>query len=175
MRSERQPTILVERIYLNTKENGSVSCSVVWDSSQPYGLVACLAPLSMDFSRQEFCSGLPYPFSRGSAWRRDRTRVSCIAGGFFTIFQGYQGSLTLSNFKVDVIHFCFLTWLPLRQYYRDSFVWDRKQLEDYFGGSDSANHWLPGNSLPSEDFWTEKRHDLTNAVMGSLAAVLKIN
>ena len=26
------------------------------------------------------------PFSRGSAWPRDQTRVSCIAGGFFTIW-----------------------------------------------------------------------------------------
>ena len=25
-----------------------------------------------------------YPFSRGSSWCRDQTRVSCIAGGFFT-------------------------------------------------------------------------------------------
>ena len=25
-----------------------------------------------------------YPFSRGSSWPRNRTRVSCIAGGFFT-------------------------------------------------------------------------------------------
>ena len=25
-----------------------------------------------------------YPFSRGSSWSRNRTRVSCIAGGFFT-------------------------------------------------------------------------------------------
>ena len=108
------------------------------------------------------------PFSRGSAWHRDRTQISCIAGGFFTIYQDYQGSPTLSNFKVALIHFCFLTWLPLRQYYRDYFVWDRKQLEDYFGGNDSTNHWLPGNSLPLEEFWIEKRYDLINTVMGSL-------
>ena len=25
-----------------------------------------------------------YPFSRGSCWPRNRTRISCIAGGFFT-------------------------------------------------------------------------------------------
>ena len=25
-----------------------------------------------------------YPFSRGSSWPRNRTRISCIAGGFFT-------------------------------------------------------------------------------------------
>jgi len=26
------------------------------------------------------------PFSRGSSWPRDRTQVSCIAGGFFTVW-----------------------------------------------------------------------------------------
>ena len=28
---------------------------------QPYRLVACQAPLSMEFPRQEYWSGLPYP------------------------------------------------------------------------------------------------------------------
>ena len=36
-----------------------VSCSVVSNSLQPY--VACQAPLSMGFSRQEYWSGLPIP------------------------------------------------------------------------------------------------------------------
>ena len=81
------------------------------------------APLSIEFPRQEYWSGLPFPspgdlpnpgikpgllhcrqilyhlshqgslwtlewvacpFSRGSSLPRNRTRVSCIAGGFFT-------------------------------------------------------------------------------------------
>ena len=33
----------------------------------------------MEFSRPEY-----FPFSRGSSQPRDWTRVSCIAGGFFT-------------------------------------------------------------------------------------------
>ena len=37
----------------------------------------------MEFSRQEYWSGLPFPFSWVSSWPRDRTHVSCIAGGFF--------------------------------------------------------------------------------------------
>ena len=40
--------------------------------------VAHRAPLSMGFSRQEYCSGLPCPPPR------DRTHVSCITGRFFT-------------------------------------------------------------------------------------------
>ena len=37
-----------------------VSCSVVADSSTPW-TVAHQAPLPMEFSRQEYWSGLPYP------------------------------------------------------------------------------------------------------------------
>ena len=48
--------------------------------------VAHQAPLSTEFSRQEYWSGLPCPFSRGSLWPRDQTWVSYIAGGFFTIW-----------------------------------------------------------------------------------------
>ena len=39
--------------------------------------VACQAPMSMDFSRQEHWSGLPFP----SPGPRDQTLVSCIANG----------------------------------------------------------------------------------------------
>ena len=37
---------------------------------------------SMEFSRTEYWSG--YAFSSRSSWPRNQTRVSCIAGGFFT-------------------------------------------------------------------------------------------
>ena len=46
--------------------------------------VACQSPLSMEFSRQEYWSGLPW----GSFLPRDRTHVSCVscvAGVFFTM------------------------------------------------------------------------------------------
>ena len=36
------------------------ACSVVSDSAAPW-TIACLAPLSMEFSRQEYWSGLPFP------------------------------------------------------------------------------------------------------------------
>ena len=35
--------------------------SVMFDSATPW-TVACQAPLSMEFSRQEYWSGLPFPF-----------------------------------------------------------------------------------------------------------------
>ena len=49
---------------------GSVSylplkmCSVVPNSLWPPWTVARQAPLSVEFSRQEYCSGLPFPVSR---------------------------------------------------------------------------------------------------------------
>ena len=46
--------------------------------------VACQAPLSIGFSRQEYWSGLPFPSPGESSQPRDRTEVSRIASGFFT-------------------------------------------------------------------------------------------
>ena len=46
--------------------------------------VACQAPLSMEFSR--VLEWLAIPFSRGSSHPRDWIQVSCIAGGFFTMW-----------------------------------------------------------------------------------------
>ena len=45
----------------------------------------CQAPLSMGFSTQEYCSGLPFP-SPGDLPRPEIKLVSpALAGGFFTI------------------------------------------------------------------------------------------
>ena len=46
--------------------------------------VACQASLSMEFSRQEYWSGLPFPSPGESFQPRDQTWVSCIASRFFT-------------------------------------------------------------------------------------------
>ena len=68
---------------LQWERTKSVSCSVVSDSFWPYGRRgAHQAPLSMEFSRQEYS----IPFSRGSSRPRDWPRVSCTAGRFFTIW-----------------------------------------------------------------------------------------
>ena len=45
---------------LSVKESESVSCSVLSDSVTPW-TIACQAPLSMEFSRQEYWSGLLFP------------------------------------------------------------------------------------------------------------------
>ena len=44
------------------------------------------APLSIGFSRQEYCSGSPLPPPWGSSQPKDRTQASHIAGEFFTVW-----------------------------------------------------------------------------------------
>ena len=54
--------------------------------SNPPGLLDCrqiLYQLSHK-RRPRILEWVAYPFSSGSSWLRNRTRVSCIAGGFFT-------------------------------------------------------------------------------------------
>ena len=62
------------------------SCSVVSSSLTPC-TVACQAPSSVGFSRQEHWSGLP--FSRP----RDQTQVSRTAGRLFTVGATFDVSL----------------------------------------------------------------------------------
>ena len=59
-----------------------VSHSVVQLIVTPW-TVAHQAALSTGFSRQGYCSGLPF-HSRGSSWPRGWTRISHISGRFFT-------------------------------------------------------------------------------------------
>ena len=46
--------------------------------------VTLQAPLSMELSKQEYWTGLPFPSSRESSWPRDWTRIFSIASEFFT-------------------------------------------------------------------------------------------
>ena len=47
--------------------------------------VARQAPLSVDFSRQEYWGGLPFPSPGDLPQPKNQTQVSCIAGGFFAL------------------------------------------------------------------------------------------
>ena len=55
-------------------------CSVVSDSLQPHGLHSTWN------SQVRILEWVAFPFSRESSQPRDQTQVSCIAGGFFTIW-----------------------------------------------------------------------------------------
>ena len=62
------------------------SCSVMPDSVIPW-TVACQAPLSMVFSKQEYWSGLPYPPPGDfpdPGIKSESPGFSVWAGGFFT-------------------------------------------------------------------------------------------
>ena len=65
--------------------------------------VACQAPLSIGFSRQEYWSGLPFPSPGESSWPRNRTPVSCIAGRFFTNWAMREASPPLSVGEIMAI------------------------------------------------------------------------
>ena len=60
-----------------------ILCESVWLFAIP-GTVALQAPLSIEFSRQEYWSGLPCPFPGKSCRSRDQAQVSHIAGVLFT-------------------------------------------------------------------------------------------
>ena len=75
----------------------SVSCSAVSDSLWPHELYrACLAPLSMEFSKQEFWSGLPWSLPGD---RPDPGTKLCIAGRFFTIWDTREALAKLTHNK----------------------------------------------------------------------------
>ena len=53
------------------------SCQVMSNSFVTAWTVVLQAPLSMRFPRQEFWSGLPFPFP-GVSWPKDQAHISCI-------------------------------------------------------------------------------------------------
>ena len=70
--------------------------SVQFSCIQPFvipGMVACPAPLSMGFSRQEYWSGLPFstPGDLPNPGMEPRSLVSpALAGGFFTTSANWE-------------------------------------------------------------------------------------
>ena len=60
------------------------SCSVVSDSLVTPWTIACQAPLSMGFPRQEYWSGLPFPPPGNLPNPGIEPTSPALAGGFFT-------------------------------------------------------------------------------------------
>ena len=86
-------------IFWGYKSNGAcvLSCfSPVWLFATLW-TVAHQAPLFIGFSRQEYWSWVPFLSPRGSSWPRDRTRVSCIVGRFFTFWASRETLFTILN------------------------------------------------------------------------------
>ena len=85
----------------------------------------CQAPLSMEFSKQEYWSRLP--FHLPGVWPRDRTRVSYIAGRFFPVWatrEAWLLCLCFHNFK-EII---YLTSLVIFISYIHSFLPTEKKI-----------------------------------------------
>ena len=76
-------TILPKSPYLDSE---SVSCSVVSDSLWPRGLCSLSGSSVHRIFQARILEWVAISYSRGSAWPRDWTWVSCTAGGFFTIW-----------------------------------------------------------------------------------------
>ena len=80
--------------------------------------VAHQAPLSMEFSRQEYWSGLPFPPPEKISWPRDWTQVSCscyVARKFFTTEPVVKEALSkysrTSTWDREFYLSCFLIYL----------------------------------------------------------------
>ena len=71
--------------------------SWVWLYVTPWS-IACQAPLPMEFSRQEYWRGLPFPPSGGSSQPRDWTCICCVssfADRFFMASSTWEAPINL--------------------------------------------------------------------------------
>ena len=71
--------------------------------------IACQAPLSMGFPRQEYWNGLPFPFSGNLPDPGIEPKAPSLAGGFFTTFIGPLLWHLVPNSAVKLLA-CRKTW-----------------------------------------------------------------
>ena len=84
--------------------------------------VAQQAPLSMAILQARKLEWVAMPFSRRSSQPRDWTRVSCIAGRFFTIWATREIHIFKMKVKICTIcciHTTLLMWYLLKHLYKD--------------------------------------------------------
>ena len=84
--------------------------SVVSDSLPPPWTVACQAPLSMEFSRLGYWSGLPFPSPGKSSRPRDWTHVSWI--GRWVLYHWHHLGCPI----VDILHCYFQVYYIMIPY-----------------------------------------------------------
>ena len=68
-----------------------LGCSVTFDSWWPRGPVAHQAPLSMEFSRQEYWSGLPFPTPGDLPHQRSNPCLLCLLHCRQILYHGPPG------------------------------------------------------------------------------------
>ena len=69
-----------------------LSLNCLWLFATPWTVVS-QAPLSMGILQAEILEWVAIPFSKGSSHARDWTQISCIAGGFFTVWANREAHL----------------------------------------------------------------------------------
>ena len=88
-----------------------LSCSVMSDSLRPPWIVASQAPLSMGFSRQEYCSGMPCPppgTLPDSGIEPMSFRSPALTGRLFTASATWEASGTAVHPSSHFFHICDL-------------------------------------------------------------------
>ena len=92
------------RLYLSSLQDlkfQSVSCSLMTNSLGPHGRGSHQAPLSMNFSRQEYWSGLPSPPPGNlpdPGIKPMSLVIPALTGGFFTTEPAGKPNVVLDNF-----------------------------------------------------------------------------
>ena len=84
-------------------ENESISGSVVSDSLQSHGLYLTHAPLSMEFSRQEYWSGLPLSSPGDIPDPGIKPMSPSLAGGFFTTEPPEKPLVTITHLLQTIL------------------------------------------------------------------------
>jgi len=85
----------------------ALSCPTLWDPTD-YTVYGILQARILEW--------VAFPFSRGSSQPRDRTQVSCIAGGFFTSWATIDGKKkndSLQVLSLGLKNSCMLLYLSL--------------------------------------------------------------
>ena len=108
-------------------------CSVVSDSLQPHGLQPTRLLLSMEFSRQEYQSGLPCPPPRDlldPGIKPVFLMSPVLAGGFFTTSATWEAKQSTEKGKdLQCIHFPLRGALPTLNSTLKVFQWVQQWLE----------------------------------------------
>ena len=94
--------------YIHIMEHCVCVCVCVCVCESLSQVYLCQVPLSMEF-QAKILEWLIIPFSRGSFWPKDRTRVSHITGRFFTVWaikEAHNG-ISFSNKNKLSINTCY--------------------------------------------------------------------
>ena len=98
---------------INLKAKSTFECvfcavlnhSIMSDCATP-GTGACQAPLSMGILQARILQWVATTSSKGSSQYRDRTQVSCIAGGFFTVWVKREAQCVFYTWKIsNIVYF----------------------------------------------------------------------